>query len=102
MEKKCPFCWGQKIRKVVEVALNGTGQTRNLLECMECEKWFWDDSGEEIFELAELCQTMMAEPTKCTDVIIHPIRAGYFRSPKTKIKEFNHICSECSYKRFSL
>lgn len=102
MVNRCPFCWGQNTKNIAKVASNGNGQTRNLLECLECEKWFWEDSGEEIFELAELCLTLIQKPMECTDVIIHPIRAGYFRNPRTKIKEFNHICSECSHKRFAL
>jgi hypothetical protein len=101
MDNRCPFCWGKNTRNIAKVVTNGNGQIRNLLECLECEKWFWQDSGEEIFELAELCLTLQKDPMKCTDVIIHPIRAGYFNSPRTKIKEFNHICSECSFKRFS-
>jgi hypothetical protein len=102
MDNECPFCWGKNTREIAKVISNGKGQTKNLLECLECEKWFWKDSRDEVFELAELCQTMMRQPIKCTDVIIHPIRVGYFRSPKTKIKEFNHICSECPHKRFVL
>ena len=98
----CPFCWGKNINKVAEVPLNGSRKTRNLYECQECEKWYWEDSGEEVFELADFCLTLLREPEKCDDVVVHPIRSGYFRSPKTKIKEFNHLCSECSHKRFVL
>ncbi len=102
MDKQCPFCWDQNIRKLAQVVLNGAGQTRSLMECLDCEKWYWEDSGEEIFELAELCQTLVMEPEKCDEVIISPIRSDYFSSPKTKLKEFNHICSECANKRFVL
>lgn len=102
MDKRCPFCWDQNVRKIAEVVSNGSSQTRILKECLNCEKWYWEDNGEEVHELAELCQTLKMDPANCENVIIHPIRAGYFNSPRTKIKEFNHICSECSHKCFVL
>lgn len=102
MDKRCPFCWSQGIRKIADIAVNGTGQTRVLVECPDCERWYLEDSGEEVHELAELCLTLKSDPGKCTEVILQPIKAGYFQSPRTKIKEFNHICSECPHKRFML
>jgi hypothetical protein len=102
MDERCPFCWGRNIREVARVVLDSTDQTKMLHECLACEKWYWKDSGEEVFELAELCCVLKEDPARCAEIILNPIRAGYFRSPKTKIKEFNHICSGCSNKRFEL
>ena len=102
MPRQCPFCWDQHIMKVAKVSLNGTGRTRVLLECGDCEKWYWEDSGEEVRELAGLCLNRIGWPVRCEEVVVHPTRESRFASPATKIREFNHICSECSQKRFYL
>jgi len=102
MNGRCPFCWDKNTKKIAEVAMNSTGRTRILMECPDCEKWYWEDNGEEVHELAELCFTLTLEPEVCEEIILHPIRAGYFSSPRTKIIEFNHICAGCRNKRFVL
>ncbi len=102
MAKQCPFCWDTHITKVARVPLNGTGRARVLLECGDCEKWYWEDSAEEVRKLAGLCLNRVGEPARCRDVVIHPAGLSRFWSPKTKVREFNHICSECERKQFFL
>jgi len=102
MARQCPYCWDQNVTQMAEVPLNGTGRTRVLLECSDCEKWYWEDSAEEVRELAGLCLNLVREPSRCGKVTVRPRKAGRFWSPESKIREFNHICSECSRKRFFL
>jgi hypothetical protein len=102
MVRQCPFCWDLNTQKVAKVPLDGTGRTRVLLECPDCEKWYWEDSAEEVGDLSGLCRNLNRELARCPEVGFQPGESGRFWSPKTKVREFNHICSECSRKRFSL
>lgn len=102
MEDRCPFCWGQDVRPVAAVEKNGSSRGRDLLECLSCEKWYWKDSRREVRELALLCVHQRNGGAVCRQVVLHPHRKGGYHSPRSKIIEFNHVCSECSLKRFAL
>jgi hypothetical protein len=102
MARQCPYCWDENITKVAEVPLNGTGRTRTLLECGDCERWYWEDSAEEVRQLAVLCLNLVRQPARCEDIVVRPRKARPFWSPRSKIREYNHICSACSQKLFFL
>jgi len=102
MVRQCPFCWDLRTRKVARVPLDGTGRVRVLLECPDCEKWYWEDSAEEVLDLPGLCANRNRDLDRCPESGVETGRLERFWSPKTKVREFNHICSECSRKRFFL
>lgn len=102
MTRQCPFCWDQNITKVAEVPMNGTGRSRVILACGDCERWYWEDSAAEVRQLAELCLNLVRRPARCREVVVRPQKARRFWSPRSKIREFNHICSDCSQKSFFL
>lgn len=100
-EEICPFCWGKNILLIHNVSLNGSERTRSLMECFECEKFYWNGTEEEIINLSEICKTKNLEPTKCYEDVKNPLRSGFLTYPKQKVIELNLICSECPNRQFT-
>jgi hypothetical protein len=100
MNSECPFCLG---RNIVEVAAGGNGRSVDyLMLCEECERWFWASDGEEVPDLSRVCQTVIREPQKCIEEILHPLRSGFWSSPRQKTVELNLLCSACDHRCFFL
>lgn len=101
MNKECPFCWGRNTKEIA--AVGGNGQAADhLMFCEECEKWSWESTGEKVEDLSSLCLTIIQEPEKCIEDVLHPLRAGYLGNYIQKTVESNLLCSECLNRNFSL
>lgn len=101
MEKEtCPFCWGKNTLLIDKESVSGSKKTRSLMECVECEKFYWDGTEEEVINLSEKCKTKIYEPKKCYEDVKNPLRSGFLTYPKQKVKEFNQICSVCPDRKF--
>jgi hypothetical protein len=98
----CPFCWS---RNVIPVGHRGTGLggpfvSRSLMECADCEKWYWADSGEEVVRLFEICSTSMIDPKSCLEDVREVLNSGGSCFPRRRTAEFNRLCSDCLNARF--
>lgn len=101
MDGRCPFCWNRNICRVGP--LNGSpasGSTRWLMECGDCEKWFWGDSGEEVSRLFDICETSMINPGRCYEEVREILNSGGNGFPRRRVAEFNRVCSDCLNARF--
>ncbi|MEN6311489.1 MAG: hypothetical protein ABFD80_08130 [Acidobacteriota bacterium] len=65
------------------------------MECRQCEKWFWADSGEEVARLFEICATSLIQPGFCDEAIREVLNSGGSGFPRRRAAEFNQICSDC-------
>ena len=102
MDGRCPFCWN---RNVVPVGQPRTGPggpcaTRRLMECADCEKWYWADSGEEVVRLFEICSTSVVDPRSCLEDVREILNSGGTGFPRRRTAEFNRLCSDCLNARF--
>ena len=102
MDERCPFCWN---RNVVPVGQPGAGRggsfsARRLMECGDCEKWYWGDSGEEVVRLFEVCSTSMIDPKSCLEDVREVLNSGGTGFPRRRTAEFNRLCSDCLNARF--
>jgi hypothetical protein len=101
MRFECPFCWGHNVKEIASAGGNGQAVDHMIL-CEECERWFWADTQEEVLDLAALCSTLICEPDKCIEEVIHPLHSGYLTYPAQKEVELNLLCSECPHRSFFL
>jgi len=102
VDGRCPFCWN---RNVVPVGQPRTGPggpfaTRRLMECADCEKWYWADSGEEVVRLFEICSTSVVDPRSCLEDVREILNSGGTGFPRRRTAEFNRLCSDCLNARF--
>jgi hypothetical protein len=65
------------------------------MECPECEKWYWADSGEEVVRLFEICSTSMIDPKSCLEDVREVLNSGGTGFPRRRTAEFNRLCSDC-------
>jgi len=101
MSEQCPFCWSKNINRVAVLSGNGTAAaTRRLMECGECEKWFWAGSGQEVPKLFEICVTSLLNPGHCDREIREILASGGNGFPRRRVAEFNRLCSDCPNSRF--
>lgn len=99
MKRQCPFCWGAGLR-THRPSAGGSGWAPAffLLECPECEKWFWAHSGEEVPLLYEICETAARNPGSCLPELREAVLwAGPSPSRQT---EFNFLCIHCRHRSF--
>jgi len=101
MRHECPFCWSHNVREVSAAAGNGQAADRLML-CMDCERWYWAGTREEVLDLAGLCYTIIREPEKCIEDVLYPLRSGYLTYPAQKAVELNLLCSDCPHRCFFL
>jgi len=92
---RCPFCWSGNVRRALPLACS-----RPLVECGDCEKWFWGDSGEEVQRLFEFCATPVTRPSRCDAAIREAMNSGGNGFPRRRAAEFNRLCSDCLHARF--
>lgn len=93
-EKRCLFCWDRNLRVFSQAPLSAHSASRRLVVCQDCERCYWEDSGEEIVCLAHICETRIIHPENC-DPDIRTFRPEQSFSPRLKFLEFNHLCSVC-------
>jgi hypothetical protein len=101
MDGYCPFCWSRRVSGVgppvvSRAAWGGT----SLMECGECEKWFWAESGKEVVRLFEICATSLIDPERCIEEIREALNSGGNGFPRRRVAEFNRVCSDCLNARF--
>lgn len=78
----------------------GSFSSRRLMECADCEKWYWADSGEEVVRLFEICSTSMIDPKSCLEDVRDVLNSGGTGFPRRRTAEFNRLCSDCLNARF--
>ena len=102
MDGRCPFCWNHNVTPVGQpgVGQGGPFVSRRLMECAECEKWYWADSGEEVVRLFEICSTSMIDPKSCLEDVREVLNSGGTGFPRRRTAEFNRLCSDCLNARF--
>ncbi|MHB8094993.1 MAG: hypothetical protein ACYDH0_08625 [Candidatus Aminicenantales bacterium] len=101
MDGRCPFCWDRNVRRVLtQTASRGGGRLRQLMECADCEKWYWADTGEEVPRLFEICSTSIVQPGRCCEEIREVLGSGGVGPPRRRLAEFNWLCGECPHGRF--
>jgi hypothetical protein len=101
-EAMCPFCLGENIKFIDFVRVDGLENSRPLMECNECEKFFWNDDGKEIKHLSESCATLLMSPEKCYEEVRIASMAGIINYDKRKTEEFDLLCGSCSHRKFFL
>jgi hypothetical protein len=102
VDGRCPFCWNKNVMPVGQPPA-GRGASfapRKLMECGDCEKWYWADSGEEIIRLFEICSTSMIDPKSCLEDVREALNSGGTGFPRRRTAEFNRLCSDCLNARF--
>ena len=96
MNKRCPFCWNHNVSRV---GRDATGRRRSLggelMECGDCEKWYWAETGEDVPRLFEVCLTSMISPGRCLAELREILNSGGNGFPRYRTGEFNRLCSDC-------
>jgi hypothetical protein len=96
MDGRCPFCWNTNVSAV---SRNHEGRRRSfggeLMECRDCEKWFWAETGEEVPRLFEICVTCLINPKSCLEEVRDLLNSGGNAFPRYRTGEFNRLCSDC-------
>jgi hypothetical protein len=101
MASICPFCWSRNIKRVGPRSGGDAGGTeRNLMECEDCEKWFWAGSKEEVSTLFSNCETAILHPGRCYPEVLGVALSGASGFPRRRWAEFNHLCSLCPNGRY--
>jgi len=96
MDGRCPFCWNLNVSRVGRGAPGrGRGAARQLMECGDCEKWYWAETGEEVVRLFEICTTSMIRPGRCLAEVREILNSGGNGFPRYRTGEFNRLCSDC-------
>ena len=96
MNGRCPFCWNAHVSPV---GRDPDGRRRSfggeLMECVDCEKWYWAETGEEVPRLFEICVTSMISPGRCLEEVRELLNSGGNGFPRYRTGEFNRLCSDC-------
>lgn len=100
MNGRCPFCWSLRVSRVAPLGGGHAADTRLLMECRDCEKWFRAESGEEVPRLFELCTTPFLNPRRCEEEIREILSSGGNGFRRRRAAEFNRVCSDCLNARF--
>jgi hypothetical protein len=101
-EAICPFCLGENITFIDFVGGNRIKNSRTLMECTECEKFYWDDDGKEVKHLFDSCETILLNPKKCDENVRKGHTNGKANYDRRKIEEFDLLCGSCSHRKFFL
>jgi hypothetical protein len=78
----------------------GASADGHLLECGDCERWFWAETGEEVPKLFEVCATAMVRPERCLAEIREVLNSGGNGFPRYRTGEYNRLCGDCPNGRF--
>ena len=101
MAKICPFCLGENVKNVGSRSRDGgAGTEGHLMECEDCEKWYWAESDEEAATLFSNCETALLHPMRCYPEVLDVVLSGGDGIPRRHWAEFNHVCAECPNGRY--
>lgn len=101
MDERCPLCWSPDVGQVALFSGRRAGDdSRRLMECRECERWYLADSGEEVPRLFEICVTPLLKPHRCPEDVREVMNSGGSAFPRRRAAEFNRLCSDCLNSRF--
>lgn len=101
MDTRCPFCWNRNVARVGSPPRRaGAEGGRRLMECRDCEKWYWEGTGREVPRLFEICASAVIDPARCCGEIREVVNSGGIEWPRRRAAEFNWLCSECPQGRF--
>lgn len=99
-EARCPFCFGKNIKFIDFVKGNSIENSKSLMECTDCEKFYWNDDGKEVKNLSGSCETILMDPEKCDGDVKKVHTNGKVRYDRRKIEEFDLVCGSCSHRKF--
>ena len=99
-EAMCPFCWDKNVRHIYDARIKNHNSTRALMECISCEKHYWDDTKEQVKVLLDLCETFCFEPENCYEDIKNYNKSNKFIYSRRKIEEWNLLCGTCPHRKF--
>jgi hypothetical protein len=71
-----------------------------LIECPECEIWYWADTGEQVPRLFEICPIAVIDPRSCLEEVREVLNSGGAGFPRRRTGEFNRLCTDCLEARF--
>jgi hypothetical protein len=101
MGSYCPFCLGARVKVVGGQAKARSAEFKGtLMECEECEKWYWADREKEAAALFRHCQTPSINPGRCYQEVRDVVLSPGLGSVRMRLAEFNHLCAECPNARF--
>jgi len=101
MMEMCPFCWGGNIKRIGRHTVGASdGAYRDIMECEDCERWFWAGTGEEVPTLFMNCETALLHPMKCYPEVLEFALCGGAGLPRRRWAEFNHLCAGCRNGRY--
>lgn len=96
MDGRCPFCWDENVSLVGRAAASPRSMIwGRLMECGDCEKWYWADTGKEVDRLFEICATSVIQPDRCLEEVREILNSGGNGFSRRRTGEFNAICSDC-------
>jgi len=102
MYRRCPVCWNPNVSRVGATASGrGPSLPGQLMECGECESWFWAETGEEIVRLSDICTSAIVDPGHCLSEVREVLNSGGNGVPRSRTGEFNRLCSDCISGRFT-
>lgn len=99
---RCQFCWGEDIIYIDNGFKSKSKDVTRLIECENCERIFWEDSGVEVTNLSEICRTKGVMPELCFKDVREIFNPADHSCPKAKAVEFNLICCKCSKRNFGV
>jgi len=71
-----------------------------IMECEDCEKWYWAGQRVEVPALFKHCETTILHPHLCYEEVRETVLAAGAGFPRRRLAEFNHLCAECPNGRF--
>lgn len=101
MDGRCPSCWGHNVSRIGRDRRGDGGRAAaHLMECGDCEHWYWAENGEEVPKLFEVCATAMVRPERCLAEIRDVLNSGRNGFPRYRTGEYNRLCCDCPNGRF--
>jgi hypothetical protein len=96
MGERCPFCWGQNVAPVgTDPDSRSSRGDDRLVQCQECEKWYWADRQVEVPVLFDHCLTLRLRPGSCYEEVRAIALSGGSGFLRRRIGELNHLCAGC-------
>jgi hypothetical protein len=94
-ETMCPFCWDKNVRRINGTKKKETSAKGFLMECDSCEKFYWDDTKEQVTALFRRCDTLRLEPEKCSEALGSKLMLDKVNYDRRKIEELDILCGTC-------
>jgi len=98
---QCPFCSSNRIQTISQVQFEKFNCSEQLMKCMDCHTFFWQESGQRVVYLSGFCETRWEDPDKCREHIKqHCGSEGIAYSYNVSFELVDEICGECPHKKF--